>query len=74
MSDTSAVVGKTASDVAPTVNKVISFLTTTEPVTLAEYGLGAVALYYLSPTLLALAAGSLRGYAGGWRCWPWLHL
>lgn len=33
-------------------------------VVLAEYGLGAVALYYLAPFLLGGVFGSLRGYAG----------
>lgn len=33
-------------------------------VVLAEYGLGAIALYYLTPALLGGFAGSLRGYAG----------
>lgn len=31
---------------------------------LAEYGLGAIALYYLTPALLGGFVGSLRGYAG----------
>lgn len=31
---------------------------------LAEYGLGAVALYYLAPALLGGFVGSLRGFAG----------
>lgn len=33
-------------------------------VVLAEYGLGAAALYYLAPALLGGFVGSLRGYAG----------
>lgn len=33
-------------------------------VVLAEYGLGAIALYYLAPLLLGGVFGSLRGYAG----------
>ena len=33
-------------------------------VVLAEYGLGAIALYYLAPALLGGFVGSLRGYAG----------
>jgi hypothetical protein len=35
-----------------------------DPVTLAEYGLGAAALYVLGPALLGGLAGGLRGYAG----------
>lgn len=33
-------------------------------VVLAEYGVGAVALYYLAPLLLGSFFGSLRGFAG----------
>lgn len=33
-------------------------------VLLAEYGLGAVALYYLAPYLVGGLFGSLRGFAG----------
>jgi len=33
-------------------------------VMLAEYGLGALAFYYLGPALLGAAFGSLRGFAG----------
>jgi hypothetical protein len=33
-------------------------------VLLAEYGLGAVGLYYLAPFLLGSVFGSLRGFAG----------
>jgi hypothetical protein len=33
-------------------------------VLLAEYGLGAIALYYLTPALLGGFVGSLRGFAG----------
>jgi hypothetical protein len=33
-------------------------------VVLAEYGLGALALYYLAPALAGGLFGSLRGYAG----------
>lgn len=48
----------------PVLSQTADFLTTTPPVLLAEYGAGAVALYLLAPTLLGLAAGSLRGYSG----------
>lgn len=41
------------------------FLTTTDAVTLAEYGLGAFGAYLLAPVLLGAFAGSMRGYAGG---------
>ena len=42
----------------------ITFVTTTEPVLLGEYALGLVAAWYLTPPLLKVAAGALRGYAG----------
>eukprot|EP00878_Enallax_costatus_P000403 GHUV01000492.1.p1 GENE.GHUV01000492.1~~GHUV01000492.1.p1 ORF type:complete len:402 (+),score=171.48 GHUV01000492.1:78-1283(+) len=65
---TTNVVSKTATEgveaAQPFLSKAINFITTTEPVVLAEYGLGAVALYYLAPLLLGGVFGSLRGYAG----------
>ncbi|KAK9846572.1 hypothetical protein WJX81_006817 [Elliptochloris bilobata] len=47
-----------------TVSTVSSTLATTDPVVLAEYAAGLVALYYLGPPLLKGIFGSLRGYAG----------
>ena len=44
--------------------QVSAFLTSTEPVALAQYGLGAVALFYLAPPLLGAFFGGLRGFAG----------
>ncbi|KAF8068332.1 Calcium sensing receptor [Scenedesmus sp. PABB004] len=65
---TTAVAAKTATEAAttaqPFLTKAYTFLTTTEPVLLAEYGLGALALYYLAPVLAGGLFGSLRGYAG----------
>jgi rhodanese-related sulfurtransferase len=65
---TTDVVQKTATEgvsaAQPFLSKFITFITTTEPVILAEYGLGAVALYYLAPVVLGGFFGSLRGYAG----------
>eukprot|EP00879_Flechtneria_rotunda_P001047 GHRR01001184.1.p1 GENE.GHRR01001184.1~~GHRR01001184.1.p1 ORF type:complete len:429 (+),score=162.31 GHRR01001184.1:83-1288(+) len=65
---TTEVVSKTANEgvtaAQPLLSKVINFVTTTEPVVLAEYGLGAVALYYLAPVVLGGVFGSLRGFAG----------
>jgi len=49
---------------APYVATASAFLTGTDPTTLAEYGLAAVALYYASPLLLSAAGEALRGYAG----------
>lgn len=60
--------GKTVEGVVagskPLLQQLLTFVTTTPPTLLAEYAVGAVALYYLSPTLLSLLAGSTRGYAG----------
>jgi hypothetical protein len=44
--------------------QILSFLSSSSPVELAEYGLGAVALYLLSPLLLGGLLGGIRGYAG----------
>jgi rhodanese-related sulfurtransferase len=68
ISKTTSVVTKTANEgvtaAKPLVAQAINFLTTSDPVTLAEYGLGAIALYYLTPALLGGFVGSLRGFAG----------
>jgi hypothetical protein len=65
---TTGTLAKTAEEGAavatPFLTKVANFLTTAEPTTLAELGVGAVALYYLGPGLLGAAFGSLRGFAG----------
>lgn len=44
----------------PFASKFISFLASSDPVTLGEYGLGALVVLYLTPSIL----GSFRGYAG----------
>lgn len=44
--------------------QVYTFLTTSEPTTLAEIGGGIVAAYYLLPPLGKAWIDSLRGYAG----------
>ncbi|GBF99725.1 hypothetical protein Rsub_12438 [Raphidocelis subcapitata] len=63
-----AAAAKTAVDGAaaaqPFLQKAAEFVATSEPLALAEYGAGAVALYLLSPTLLGALVGGLRGYAG----------
>jgi len=68
LKSTTGTLAKTAEEGAavatPFVTKVANFLTTAEPTTLAELGVGAVALYYLGPGLLGAAFGSLRGFAG----------
>lgn len=68
ISKTTGLVTKTAEEgvtaAKPLLAQAANFLTTTEPVLLAEYGLGAVALYYLTPALLGGFVGSLRGFAG----------
>lgn len=48
----------------PALDQAAYFLTHTEPVVLAEYALGLVALYYLAPPLFKASFGALRGYAG----------
>lgn len=59
---------QTASDAVtvatPAVKTSFNFLTTTEPLALGYYALGAAFLYYFGPSLLSLSFGSLRGYAG----------
>lgn len=59
---------KTATDGAtaaqPFLASLWTFITTTQPVLLVEYGLGAYAFYLLSPLLLGGLFGGLRGYAG----------
>jgi hypothetical protein len=68
ISRTTTTVVKTATEGAnaatPFLTKAVNFLTTTEPVLLAEYGLAAVALYYLAPPLAGALFGGLRGFAG----------
>eukprot|EP00210_Caulerpa_lentillifera_P001133 g1092.t1 len=59
---------QTASDAVtvatPAVKTSVNFLTTTEPIVLGYYAIGAFALYFLGPSLLSLTFESLRGYAG----------
>lgn len=72
--DTKAVVGieKTAIEVGkdaigiskPIVEQVVTFLTTSEPVVVAESALGVIAAFYLAGPLLSLLGGAIRGYAG----------
>lgn len=68
VSDTTSVVTKTAATatqtVSPYATQLFNFLASKDPVTLGEYALGVVALYYLAPPVLGLLGGSLRGYAG----------
>ena len=61
------VVAGAASSVLPTVDDVAGFLSDATPTELAEVGAGAVALYLLSPALLGVLGGILRGYAGSVR-------
>lgn len=68
LSKTAGDAGKTVGDAAtvasPTVNKLIEFLTTSEPATLGKAALALVALYYLAPFALQYLSSSVRGYAG----------
>mmetsp|Transcript_7847 Transcript_7847/g.19568 ORF Transcript_7847/g.19568 Transcript_7847/m.19568 type:complete len:381 (-) Transcript_7847:883-2025(-) len=63
-----SVVAKTTTEAAtaatPFVTKFFQFLASSDPVTLGEYALGAVALTYLAPALFGGLGGSFRGYAG----------
>ena len=63
-----AAAAKTAADGAtaatPLLQQAWTFLTTTEPATLAQYGAGALGLYLVAPALLGGVAGGFRGYAG----------
>jgi hypothetical protein len=65
---TAATAAKAATDGAaaakPLLEQAATFLTTADPLTLGEYGLGGLALYLLSPALLGSFVGGLRGYAG----------
>ncbi|KAI8472055.1 MAG: hypothetical protein J3K34DRAFT_415554 [Monoraphidium minutum] len=65
---TAATAAKAASDGAvaakPIVESALNFLTTSDPVTLAQFGLGGTVAYLLAPALLGGLAGGLRGYAG----------
>ena len=60
-------VGAAASSVLPSVDDVTGFLTTASPTELAEVAGGAAAIYLLSPVLLGVLGGVLRGYAGSTR-------
>lgn len=56
--------GKAITAATPVVNNFAKFVSSNDPVTLGEYALGAVALFYLLPPVLGLFGGSLRGFAG----------
>ena len=53
-----------ASNATPTLNKVVNFLTTSDPATLGKTAAAAVAIYYLSPVALRGLVSAFRGYAG----------
>ena len=59
---------KTVTDVSskaqPTVNKILTFLSTSSPETLGKIAIVLVAVYYLTPFALKTAVSSFRGYAG----------
>jgi len=57
-------VSTSATAATPYVDRFVAFVSTKDPVTLLEYGVGALAVVYLLPGLLGAAFGSLRGYAG----------
>jgi rhodanese-related sulfurtransferase len=53
-----------AAAATPAIGKLAAFLADKDPLTLGEYGLGAVAASYVAPALGGAIAGGLRGYAG----------
>jgi len=62
---TAASVAKSTQEgVLPKVSGFVSFLVAQEPVILAEYAVGAAALYFFGPALLGVVGGALRGFAG----------
>ena len=67
MGKAAGAVGAAASSVLPSVDDVTGFLTTASPTELAEVAGGAAAIYLLSPVLLGVLGGVLRGYAGSTR-------
>jgi rhodanese-related sulfurtransferase len=62
--DVSKTAGEATSAATPYINKAYAFTTSTEPILLGEYAIGAFAIYLLAPTLLGAFAGTFRGYAG----------
>lgn len=57
--------GKEAVTVSkPLFDQLVTFVTTSEPVVVAEAGLAVVVAYYLAGPLLKGLGGALRGYAG----------
>lgn len=57
--------GKEAVNVSkPFFDQLVTFVTTSEPVVVAEAGFAAVAAYYLAGPFLKGLGGALRGYAG----------
>ncbi|GFR43580.1 hypothetical protein Agub_g4677 [Astrephomene gubernaculifera] len=52
--------GSAVSAASPLLRRGLEFLAASDPVTLGEYALGAVALYFITPALF----GAMRGYAG----------
>eukprot|EP00199_Chlamydomonas_sp_CCMP681_P002405 CAMPEP_0119107104 /NCGR_PEP_ID=MMETSP1180-20130426/7951_1 /TAXON_ID=3052 ORGANISM="Chlamydomonas cf sp, Strain CCMP681" /NCGR_SAMPLE_ID=MMETSP1180 /ASSEMBLY_ACC=CAM_ASM_000741 /LENGTH=390 /DNA_ID=CAMNT_0007092541 /DNA_START=35 /DNA_END=1207 /DNA_ORIENTATION=- len=63
-STVTSTVNTAATAVSPYVNQAVQFVSTNDPVTLAEYGIGAAVLITLAPPLLGTFFGSFRGYAG----------
>eukprot|EP01024_Parvocaulis_polyphysoides_P066918 TRINITY_DN790_c0_g1_i4.p1 TRINITY_DN790_c0_g1~~TRINITY_DN790_c0_g1_i4.p1 ORF type:complete len:391 (-),score=83.68 TRINITY_DN790_c0_g1_i4:221-1393(-) len=57
-------VGKAVNIATPTVNKAVDFVSTTDPTTLAKYGVVLAATYFLLPNILGGLSGAIRGYAG----------
>ena len=69
-SNISTVVGTTKDAITvatPAATKFYQFLASTDPLLLAEYGLGAAAILYLSPAILGGLGNTFR-WASEWCC------
>lgn len=60
----SKTIGEASSVAAPTVNKLVGFLSSSSPETLGKIAVVLVAVYYLTPFALKGLVSSFRGYAG----------
>ena len=64
VSETSTLVSQTANEAitfaSPLLGKTLDFISTSDSTTLGEYALGAIAFYYLAPSILGAIGGSFR--------------
>ena len=66
-------VTQASSAASPTVNKVVDFVSSSEPATLGKIAIALVAFYYLAPYGFKVLTNSVRGYAGMLSA-PWQSL